>query len=100
MNVYDYILSPVVTEKSINFQKLSKYSFYVRKSANKIEIAKAISKIYGVEVKNVNITKLPQKTKIAKRGKTISKRPFITKAIVTLKKNQTIDFTKIKDLKK
>jgi large subunit ribosomal protein L23 len=100
MTIYDYILAPVITEKSFENQKINKYSFYIRKGVGKIAMVQAITKTYGVQVKDVNILKLPAKSRLIKRGRSIIKRPQLNKAIVTLKKGQTIDFSKIKDIKK
>jgi len=99
MNIYDYIIAPVVTEKSINAQKENKYIFKIRKGVNKIEAAKAISKIYNVKVLDVRKLKLPVKTRLFKRGQTVVKRPQVIKIIVTLDKNQSIDFVKTKESK-
>ena len=99
MNLYDVILSPVVTEKSVNSQKINQYTFYVRPKTNKIEVQKAVAMLYGVKVKSVNINKLPEKKRLVRRGKETVKRPRRIKAIVQLQKGQSIDFSKIKDIK-
>ncbi len=92
------IIEPTVTEKSMKEQKNGKYTFYVGNNTNKIEIAKAIKRLYGVEVKNINIVKLPTKSKISRKGKNI-KRKERKKAIISIDKKQNIDFTKIKEIK-
>lgn len=50
----DIILKPVVTEKSMDGIAERKYSFEVARDANKIEIAKAVEKLFGVKVAKVN----------------------------------------------
>ena len=94
-----YLLAPVVTEKGINEQSKGKYLFFVRRGVNKIEIRKAVEKLYNVKVENVNIVKSPQKKRMVRRGVFIAKRPERVKAVVTLKKGNTIDFGKVKEKK-
>ena len=52
--VYDVILEPVITEASMANIGMKKYTFKVRKDANKVEIAGAVEKIFGVKVARVN----------------------------------------------
>ncbi len=90
-NLYDNIISPIVTEKSTNQSEQNKIVFKVNKQFNKKLIKKNIEKIFKVEVTKVNI--LNKKTKIKSvRGKKV-KKPGFKKAIVTLKKGQNIDLT-------
>ena len=90
-NIYDNIISPIVTEKSTNQSELNKIVFKVNKNYNKKLIKKNIEKIFKVEVTKVNIVK--KKTKIkSTRGRKV-KIPGFKKAIVTLKKGQNIDLT-------
>ena len=90
-NIYDNIISPIVTEKSTNQSELNKIVFKVNKNYNKNLIKKNIEKIFKVEVTKVNIVN--KKTKIkSTRGKKV-KIPGFKKAIVTLKKGQNIDLT-------
>ncbi len=90
-NIYDKILSPIVTEKSTNQSEFNKIVFKVNKKLNKKIIKKNIEKIFKVEVIKVNIVN--KKTKIkSTRGRKV-KVPGYKKAIVTLKKGQNIDLT-------
>tara|TARA_B100000035_G_C20798212_1_gene464258 strand:+ start:214 stop:507 length:294 start_codon:yes stop_codon:yes gene_type:complete len=90
-NLYDNIISPIVTEKSTNQSEQNKIVFKVNKQFNKKLIKKNIEKIFKVEVTKVNIVN--KKTKIKSvRGKKV-KKPGFKKAIVTLKKGQNIDLT-------
>ncbi|MBQ8725025.1 MAG: 50S ribosomal protein L23, partial [Oscillospiraceae bacterium] len=50
----DIILTPVITEKSVDGMADSKYTFKVAKNANKVEIAKAAEALFDVEVVKVN----------------------------------------------
>ena len=90
-NYLDIILAPVITEKSANMaQNEGKYAFKVANKANKTEIKQAIEKKFGVKVEKVNITNShPKKKRVGKYTGMTSK---YKKAIVTLKKGETISF--------
>ena len=53
MNSYDIIRRPVLTEKSYAGIPAKIYTFEVAKSANKVEIKKAVEEIFGVKVDSV-----------------------------------------------
>ena len=91
INLYDSILSPVVTEKSTNLSELNKVVFRVNSLADKKTIKKSIEKIFKVNVIKVNIINKQRRIKIA-RGKKVKVRGY-KKAIITLKKGQNIDLT-------
>ena len=81
----EIIVRPVVTEKSNDELQAGKYTFEVNKKATKIEIAKAVEKLFEVKVLNVNTMTVRGKTKRVryKEGKT----PDWKKAIVTIDLN-------------
>ena len=88
---YDKILSPIVTEKSTNMSDQNKIVFKVPNSTNKEIIKKNIEKIFKVNVTKVNIIiKQPRLT--LTRGRKVKVKGY-KKAIITLKKGQTIDLT-------
>ena len=60
---YDIIIRPIISEQSMEQTDLKKYVFQVAKTANKIEIKKAIEEIFGVKVDKVNTTNVPGKKK-------------------------------------
>ena len=60
-NAYRILVKPLVTEKAANLNVEGKYVFEVFPSANKIEVAKAINEIYGVNPVSVNIIKMKGK---------------------------------------
>jgi large subunit ribosomal protein L23 len=91
IHLYDKILSPMVTEKSTNLSDQNKIVFKVPSKANKINLKKNIEKIFKVNVTKINIINKQNRTKIA-RGKKIKVRGY-KKAIITLKKGQSIDLT-------
>ena len=91
IHLYDKILSPMVTEKSTNLSELNKIVFKVPAGANKINLKKNIEKIFKVNVTKINIINKRNRTKITK-GKKVKDSGF-KKAIITLKKGQSIDLT-------
>ena len=91
INLYDSILSPLVTEKSTNLTEINKVVFKVNTSADKKSIKRRIEKIFKVNVIKINIINKQRRIKIA-RGKKIKVRGY-KKAIITLKKGQNIDLT-------
>ena len=91
LNIYDKILSPVVTEKSTNMSEFNKVTFKVPLSSNKKSLKKSIEKLFKVNVTKVNIVNKKARIKVS-RGKKIKKKGY-KKAIVTLKKGQNIDLS-------
>ena len=91
MHLFDKILAPMLTEKSTNLSNLNKIVFKVPQTANKINLKKNIEKIFKVNVTKINIINKQNRLKIA-RGKKIKVQGY-KKAIITLKKGQSIDLT-------
>ena len=91
IHLYDKILAPIVTEKSTNLSEQNKIVFKVPNNANKLNLKKNIEKIFKVNVTKINIVNKQNRKKIT-RGKKI-KVPGYKKAIITLKKGQSIDLT-------
>ena len=91
VNLYDTIISPVITEKSSNMSAQNKVVFKVREDANKKTLKKNIEKIFKVNVTKINIINKQNRTKVT-RGRKVKVSGF-KKAIVTLKKGQSIDLT-------
>ena len=91
INLYDSIVGPVITEKSTNLSTLNKIVFRVIDTANKKNLKKNIEKIFKVNVTKINIINKRNRTKFT-RGKTVRVKGY-KKAIVTLKKGQSIDLT-------
>jgi len=85
----DTIISPNITEKSTALSEFNKIVFKVHKGATKSSIKKSIEKIFKVNVVKINTINLKGKTKLVRNKKT-SKSGY-KKAIITLKKGQSID---------
>jgi large subunit ribosomal protein L23 len=81
----------MVTEKSTNLLELNKIVFKVPSGANKINLKKNIEKIFKVNVTKINIVNKQNRT-VVKRGKKVNVQGY-KKAIITLKKGQSIDLT-------
>lgn len=84
--------SPRVTEKAAVSASKGSYVFNVPTSANKIEIRKAVEAMYKVKVTDVRTIR--GQGKIVRRGRVAGRRNAWKKAIVSLKKGQTIDLYK------
>ena len=78
----EIIVAPVVTEKSNDELQEGKYTFKVNKNATKVEIAKAIEKLFGVKVLKVNTMNVNGKSK--RVGYHTGKTSDWKKAIVTI----------------
>ena len=91
MHLYDKIISPFVTEKSTNLSEQNKIVFKVPSSANKENLKKNIEKIFKVNVTKINIINKKKRVKMT-RGRKVKVSGF-KKAIITLKKGQSIDLT-------
>ena len=91
MNARDIILAPVITEKSVAALSEKKYTFRVADGANKIEIAKAVTEIFGVKVAKVNT--ISMKGKKRRMGRFEGYTSDWKKAVVTLTEDsKTIEF--------
>jgi len=91
VHLYDKIISPLVTEKSTNLSEQNKIVFKVPSSANKINLKNNIEKIFKVNVTKINIINKQNRVKTT-RGRKVKVSGY-KKAIITLKKGQSIDLT-------
>lgn len=88
MQLDKVVIKPIVTEQSTAREAEGKYTFMVMSRTNKVEVKKAVEKIFGTKVSDVNI--LNTQLKMKKRGKTVGRVMGYKKAIVTLKKGEKI----------
>ena len=91
IHLFDKILSPLVTEKSTNLSEQNKIVFKVPVDANKKNLKTNIEKIFKVNVTKINMINKKNRIKLT-RGRKVKVSGF-KKAIVTLKKGQSIDLT-------
>ena len=85
----DTVISPSITEKSTSLSEFNKVVFKVHKGSSKNSIKRSIEKIFKVNVIKINTINIKGTTKLIK-----NKRSFKSgykKAIITLKKGQSID---------
>ena len=91
IHLFDKVLSPLVTEKTTILSEQNKIIFKVPTRANKKNLKKNIEKIFKVNVTKINIINKQNRTKLA-RGRKVKISGY-KKAIITLKKGQSIDLT-------
>ena len=91
INFIDSIRNPIITEKATILSEQNKTVFRVHDKANKKTIKKSIEKLFKVNVIKVNIVN--QKTKLKMKQGRKSYKGGYKKAIITLKKGQSIDLT-------
>ncbi len=88
---YDIIRRPLVTEKTtLQKEAHNQVSFEVARRANRIEVKKAVEKIFNVRVADVRTIQV--KGKVKQKGRIIGKRSDWKKAIVTLMPGERIEF--------
>lgn len=86
----DVIVRPVVTEKAhARLDQLGAYTFVVAKDANKIEIAQAVEKQFGVKVTAVRTMNYAGKTR--RVGRWTGRKAAWKKAVVTLAQGDAIE---------
>ncbi len=91
MHLFDKIISPIVTEKSTNLSEQNKIVFKVPSGSNKKNLKQNIEKIFKVNVTKINIVNKKNRIKLT-RGRKVKVSGY-KKAIITLKKGQSIDLT-------
>ena len=90
------LIKPIITEKATNDSELfNRYAFVVDKKANKVEIKVAVEAAYGGSISSVKTLNYPiqRNTKYTKKGLVTGVKSGYKKAIVTLKKGQSIDLS-------
>ena len=90
-NFYDIIKFPVVTEKSTKISENNQFVFKVAINSSKGDIKKAIEKVFKVKVKAINTINVKGKKKVFKGTK--GKRSDFKKAVITLVKGETLDYS-------
>ncbi len=85
---YRVLIKPIISEKATMGTSLNKYVFEISAKSNKIEVKKAIEEIYGVVPASINV--LNQRGKTVRSGRKFGRTKDIKKAVVTLKKGDSI----------
>jgi len=92
LTAYDIIRGPWVTSKAYQLnQNKNQLVLEVHPQANKPQIARALKKLFNVDVEKVRVTLVKGKARRAGRKTVIGKKR--KKALVTLKKGQSMDFS-------
>lgn len=90
---YDCIVKPILSEETMkNMETLNKITVQVNKNSNKVEIKNAFEAIFGVKVKQVNVSNVRAKDK--RVGKYSGKTSSYKKAVITLAEGQSLDLLK------
>lgn len=90
--IYQVLLGPHISEKAtVVAEKNRQFVFRVRPDANKLEIKKAVEKLFNVQVASVNTTITKGKNK--RFGRSLGRRSDIKKAYVALKEGFDLDFS-------
>jgi large subunit ribosomal protein L23 len=89
--IYKVLTGPHVSEKAtISAESNNQVVFKVASDATKLEIKKAVEKLFNVKVQGVQTLNVKGKVKLNKFGKV--KKPNWKKAYVRLEQGQDIDF--------
>ena len=88
------LIKPLVTEKVSALNEKGKYGFVVNRKANKVEIKKAVEKLYGVTVEGVNTMNYlgKSKSRFSKSRMISGRASSFKKAIVSVADGDIIDF--------
>ena len=90
---YDCIIKPILSEETMkNMETMNKITVQVNKTSNKVEIKNAFEAIFGVKVKQVNVSNVRAKDK--RVGKYSGKTSSYKKAVITLAEGQSLDLLK------
>lgn len=95
-SLYTSLQAPVITEKAEKLTQVGKYSIFVAPDATKLHIKNVMKRLYGVDVVSVNKVMTQAKYKWGKNRTPVQKRQARVKAIITIKKGQTLDLNNIK----
>ena len=87
---FDVLLGPIVTEKATSLSEHGQIVFKVRIDATKVQIRKAVERLFDVKVTGVNTIRVTGKTKLFRQ--TLGRRSNYKKAVVTLAEGQNIDY--------
>jgi len=97
METTDILIKPVVSEKSMNYAGIGKYTFVVVDWANKYQIKKAVEEQFKVDVVKVTTITIKGRTRKVGKRRLKAKLSDLKKAVVTLAEGQKIDIFEIKE---
>jgi large subunit ribosomal protein L23 len=85
----EVLIRPVISEKSYEQIAQNQYTFKVHKDAHKTQVRQAVEQLFEVKVERVNIVKVQPKPK--RRGRSLGTKPGWKKAVVQLRKGDSIE---------
>ena len=89
-DIYEVIKRPLITESAVEkHEKNNTYVFEVHPTANKIQIRKAVEKLFDVKVVSVNTAVMHGKYR--RHGRAMAQRPDWKKAFVKLEEGNAIE---------
>ena len=91
-NVYDIIIRPIITERSMVDVANKKYVFEVAKDAGKVEIKNAVETAFGVKVAKVNTVNVAGKSKRMGAGRPGTRKSWKKAYVQLTKDSKTIEF--------
>ena len=91
-NVYDIIIRPIITERSMEAVADKKYVFEVAPTAGKIEIKNAVEQIFGVKVAKVNTINVSGKAKRMGAGRPGTRKSWKKAYVQLTQDSKTIEF--------
>ena len=91
-NVYDIIIRPIITERSMEAIDAKKYVFEVAPEAGKLEIKNAVEKIFGVKVAKVNTINYDGKVKRMGAGRPGARKSWKKAYVQLTADSKTIEF--------
>ena len=91
-NVYDIIIRPIITERSMASVADKKYVFEVARDAGKIEIKNAVETAFGVKVAKVNTINVSGKQKRLGAGRMGKTRSWKKAYVQLTEDSKTIEF--------
>ena len=91
------IIKPIITEKTMSLGQNGQFTFLVKPNAKKHAIAKAIEKLFKVNVTRVNLLKNHGKTRSSGKKRLNFTTASRKKAIITLEKGQSIEYFNLSD---
>lgn len=86
------LLAPRITEKSFILSERGEYTFRIGLTATKSEVKRCVEEVYGVHVEAVHTITVPSRKRAF--GRTIGMQAKVKKAIVKLRKGETIEMFK------
>lgn len=91
------IIGAITTEKSERGKEARTWTLRVTKEATKVDVKKALKKLYDVDVESARVMRVGPKTRQLGNARTMTKRKTFKKVLVTLStKSKPLDLVQFK----